>query len=484
MDKLLGFAPDADPTTPGVITSATNFIPYQNGMMGAPTGQNPLGVPALSAACHGATVVEKLDATRRIIAGTTSKLYELSSGSWSDVSKAGGYTGGSDTAWSFAQFGDATLAANGVDKIQRSTTGAFASISSAPIAEIVFSVGSFVMALDTSDATYGDQSDRWWCSASYDDSDWTPALSTLCTTARLVSSPGPITAGGRLGEYAVVYKKKAIYLGQYVGAPSVWDFIQVPGGEAGCIGKNAWCYIGSAHFIVGSDNFYLFDGTRPAAIGTGIVREWFFANAEPTLLYKVKCVFDRRTNSVWVFYPAVGSTVCNQAIVYHIGTERWGHCTVTIEAALDYTTSGVTIDTMNTVEVTIDEFTDYVFDSQFWLSGARALSIVNDSHQLQLMTGSTTSSGFTTGDVGDDEATSLLRKIRIRFAPGYQPTASVQMYSKQVEGDSLTTRGSGTMTDGKIDVLQSARFHRASFTFTGPARVLAVGMDLKAGGIF
>ena len=119
MDKLLGFAPDADPTTPGVITSATNFIPYQNGMMGAPTGQNPLGVPALSAACHGATVVEKLDATRRIIAGTTSKLYELSSGSWSDVSKAGGYTGGSDTAWSFAQFGDATLAANGVDKIQR-----------------------------------------------------------------------------------------------------------------------------------------------------------------------------------------------------------------------------------------------------------------------------------------------------------------------------------------------------------------------------
>ena len=35
MDKLLGFTPDMDPCVPGVITSCTNLIPYEQGMRGA-----------------------------------------------------------------------------------------------------------------------------------------------------------------------------------------------------------------------------------------------------------------------------------------------------------------------------------------------------------------------------------------------------------------------------------------------------------------
>lgn len=485
MDKLLGFAPDADPTTPGVITSCTNMVPGQTGMMGAPTGQTPTDAPALAAECRGAAVVAKLDATRRIIAGTQTKLYELSGGSWADVSKAGNYVGGTDSVWSFTQFGDSTIAANGIEAIQRSTAGAFTTIATAPIADVVFSVGSFVMAMSTSDGTYGDQSDRWWCCASYDDTSWTPSLSTLAATARLVSTPGPILSGGRLGEYAIAYKEKAIYLGQFVGAPEVWNFTLVPGGEAGCVGRDAWCDIGSAHFIVGKDNFYLFDGTRPAPIGVGVVRDWFANTVAPAQLFKVKCEYDRQNNLVWIFYPAIGSTVCNQALVYHVGTQQWGHATITVEAVLDYISSGVTITGLDGISATIDGLTDYSFDSQYWLSGGRALSVFNSSHQLQLLTGATTTSGLTTGDMGDDERFTLLKKIRVRYAPGFAPSATaVQVFGKQTEGAALTSGTTATMTDGRLDVLQSARFHRAAFTFTGPVKVLAMGIDVKPQGRF
>ena len=54
MTPLLGFAPDADPTTPGVITECTNLIPFEAGMKGAPVATS-VGAAALAAACRGIT---------------------------------------------------------------------------------------------------------------------------------------------------------------------------------------------------------------------------------------------------------------------------------------------------------------------------------------------------------------------------------------------------------------------------------------------
>lgn len=483
MDKLLGFSPDLDPTTPGVITACVNFIPYEAGMAGAPSASTSTSTPALAAACVGGVVITKLDDTRRIIAGTATKLYELSGGVWTDVSRAGNYTGGADTRWSYTQFGNATIASNLTDTMQRSASGSFADIATAPKAKIVFSVGSFVMALNTSDATYGVSQNRWWCCATFDETNWTPSVTVLCATGQLVSAPGQITAGGKLGDYAVAYKDKAIFLGQFVGAPSVWDWAQVPGGDAGCVGQDAWTDIGGAHFIVGQDNLWLFDGSRPVPIGVGQVREWFYANSNPSYRYKIQCIFDRQTNRVWIFYPSTNSTTLDSAMVYHLATKQFGLVTINIEAVLNYISAGVTIDGLSSISSTIDGLSAYSFDSQFWLSGGRALSIFNTSHQLQLMTGASTSSSYTTGDMGDDDGVSLLSKIRIRFAPGFAPTtATAQVSSKMTEGEGLTIGDTHTLNDGKFDVLQAARFHRATIAMTGDNRVLAMDATLKPMG--
>jgi hypothetical protein len=479
MIPLIGFAPDADVTTPGLITNCANLIPYQSGMEGAPEPITPSATPPLEAACIGAAVVSKLDDTRRIIAGTATKLFELSEGAWVDVSRVDGYNGGIDTRWSMTQFGDATLCANRADIIQRSTSGAFEDIAGSPKAEIIFTVGAFIMALNVND---GDEKpDGWHCSAAYDDTSWAPNLATQATAGRLVATAGRLTAGMRLGEYAIAYKQRSIYLGQYVGAPIVWDWLQVPGGDAGCVGKEAICDIGGAHFFVGDDNMWIFDGSRPVPVADGYVRQFFYDNSSPLYRYKTICVFDRHKNLVWVFYPSLDATSPDSAIVYHVNAKKWGVANRRIQAALNYISNGVTIDGLPTISSTIDGLAPYSFDSQFWLGGGKTLSIFNISHQLQSMTGASVSSSMTTGEVGDDDAVSALNKIRLRYAKA--PTsASVQTSIQQNSGEGFTVAASGAVLDGKFDLRQSARWHKATFSFSGPVKITHMDATLTAAG--
>ncbi len=479
MTPLLGFTPDMEAPTAGALVDCDQFIPYLSGMEAAPTPVTPLDVPALATACRGAVVTEKIDGSRRIIAGTATKLYELTAGAWADRSSAT-YSGGADTRWSFAQFGDDTIASNKADAMQVSSSTTFADIAGAPKAEIVYSVGSQVMALNVDDGA--DKKDGWHCCAIYDASDWVESVATQSASGRLVTKPGPITAGLSLGEYATAYKAGSVYLGQYVGAPSVWDWVPVPG-DAGCVGKEALCDIDSAHFFVGKDNFWVFDGTRPAPVGDAQVRQWFFDNADPTNLFKTKCTYDRQQNRVWIFYPSIGSSVCDSALVFHLKNKLWGRANRTIEATLNYISAGLTIDTLGTVSATFDGLPDISYDSSYWLAGARSLAAFNASHQLQALTGAALTSSFTTGDAGDDDMVTTLRRIRLRFAAGRAPSsASVATIHKMSSGDAFTAGVSVAMNDGKFDVMRSARWHRATVAMDGPARVTGIKPDLVGAG--
>ena len=475
MTPLIGFAPDADQAMPGILSDCTNLVPFVNGMEGGPSAVTPSDVPALAAACLGAAVVTNQAGTRRVYAGTTTHLYELSGGSWTDRSSAT-YTGGGDTRWSFAQFGDATLAANRADAMQRSTGGAFAAVAGAPKAEIIFSVGSQLMALNVNDGA--EKTNGWHCCAIFDDTDWATSVTTQAASGRLVATPGAILAGARLGEYAVAYKEKSIYLGQYVGAPVVWDWTPVVS-DVGCVGKEAICDIGDAHFFVGEDDFYLFDGTRPVAIGDGVIRQWFIANRSPTYKYRIKCAFDKPSGRVFVHFPSIGATACDMALVYHVKTKRWGRADRSVEALLNYISTGLTFDTWSTAGSTFDTLPSTPYDSAYWLSGAQALSAFNTSHQLQMLNGASASSSMTTAEAGDDDMVSLLKRVRLRYASGYGPSAAaIQTHFKMNSGDAFTNGDSGTIDDGKFDMLKSARWHRAAISFTGPVRVTHVDAEI------
>jgi len=150
---------------------------------------------------------------------------------------------------------------------------------------------------------------------------------------------------------------------------------------------------------------------------------------------------------------------------------------------VDYIESGGTIDGMAAVIPTIDGWSVVSFDSPYWTSGARTLAYFDTSHQLKSLVGASVDSSFSTGHAGYDDTVTLLSKIRLRFAPGYKPTtAVVTTYSTMTEGDAMTERATGSLNDGKFDVLQAARFHRADFSFTGDVRVVGISASLKHQG--
>lgn len=480
MTPIAGYAPDADPTTPGVIVDCVNMVPTLRGMAGAPSPVAPLGVGALSSDARGAGVTTNTAGARRIFVGTQTALMELAGGTWTDRSKSGGYVGGPESRWSLAQFGDYTIASNGVDTMQASSTAAFANITEAPKAKIVVSAANFVLAFNTSESTYGVQGDRWWCSAFQDHTHWTPSLSTQATTGRLIGDGGEITAAVRMGEQVVAFKKTSIHVGTYVGTPVVWQWAQVPG-EIGCVGPEAAADLGGACMFVGHSNIWLFDGsTRPVPVSEGSVRQWFFDNCSPKYRYRTIVHADKQNGRVWIFFPGNTSTTGqpDRCLVYHLGRKEWGRADIAAQCALNSVTPSVSFDT---VPGTFDALPNVAFDSQYWLDGGVVPAVVNGSRQLVALVGAAGASSFTTGDLGDDDAATMLRRARLRFLrkPG---TATAQGFTKSGEGEALTAVGSASMNDSGFDLRQSARWHRLRFSFTGDVEVTGLRVDTVPAG--
>lgn len=473
MTVLIGYAPDIDQTIDGVITDCDAFVPNEKGMQAAPSAQDP-GIDALASACSGAAAVRKLDNSVRLIAGTSTKLYELTATTWTDRTRASGgdYALGADNFWRFAQFGDTTLAAAKSDVLQFSSSTTFANVVksavTAPKASIVETVGNFVFLFDTNETSFGDSPNRWWCAALGTYDDWTPSITTQSATGVLTSAPGRIFAGKRFGDQIVAYKERAMYVATYVGSPQIWNWQQVPG-EAGCNSQEAVVNIGSAdnpvHIFMGADDFWRFDGARPVPIGAP-VRKTIYAELDITYANRIKTLHDRINSRIYFYYPSrSGAGALDSCVVYHYRTNKWGRDDRNIEAALEYLSGSITWDTFpystwDTIPATLS------WDSPFWTSGNLTAGIFNTSHKLNSLDGVATNSMFTTGDFGDDDNFYLLQRVKPKWL--VKPiSATMTNYYKQSEGDTLTTGNVNIMGKSRFDLLISSRWHRLQFNTVG-----------------
>jgi hypothetical protein len=94
----------------------------------------------------------------------------------------------------------------------------------------------FVMLADYDDGT--NTGDGWFCSGIFDYTTWTPSITTQCTKGRLVDTPGRITGLVGYGTTFVAFKQDSMYLANYVGSPSVFQWQLIPG-VVGCRSKEA-----------------------------------------------------------------------------------------------------------------------------------------------------------------------------------------------------------------------------------------------------
>lgn len=481
MTPLIGFAPDRDPFTPGVITACDNMVPAMDGFKAAPSPQS-IGVSALAATALGAAQVIKLDDSRRLFAGTSSALYEWSGSSWTDRSKGGGYSLGASEQWHFVQWGDVTIACGGIgETLQDSTTGAFADIAGAPKATCLDATQGFVM-VGNYDAGSGAVADGWKCCALYDYTDWTDDVDTQAASGRLIETQGAIKAVKALGGDFVAYKNGSMFLGQFVGAPLIWQWRMVSN-EIGAPGPGAVVPVDSLHIFMGAQDFYAFDGSRPVPIGSDI-REWFFGSQlDPVYKGKVRSLHNKDAGIVYFFYPSrdQGSGNLDKWVAYNYRTQKWGAGSLNIECAVDWKSGGYTMNGLDSLASTMDALPQIPFDDPFWSSSRSVPAIINTSHVVQTLNGVSTGMSITTGDVGDDSTYSQLMFVRPRYSLKPMTAQATNFYRNDLD-DTITSDVTVSSLDGKHDFLRVSRWHRMRLDVTGDCSVSAMYFKLQGMG--
>lgn len=479
--QLTQFAPDADPTQ-GSLVYCENVIGTPRGYRGAPTPSST-GVAALASACLGAALVKNIEGQATLYAGTGTKLYKLGTTTWDDVTRTSGGDYSTTYRWRFAQFGNDTVAVSRGVNTQRFASGGtdFADLSGAPKARVCFSVGDFIFLLGTNEATYGDQADRWWCSAYLDVTDWTPAIATQCTTGRLLDTPGPLTAGIKLGEYAVVFKAKAIYVGAYAGPPVVWDFARITD-TIGAVSHECVQNIGQALLFCDVDGFYQFDGSSVQSISNGKISDWYKSKLDADNAQKICSMQARDSKTVYWFFPVSGGDGSLSAwISYHWPTGKFGYGTQSIEVTVDYAPAAMDYDAFGARYSTYADLPDVTFESSLFQSGSDVPAVFNASHVICTLDGATGSASITTGDIGQDGAITLMKRVRNRYLDAPDSATLTNYYSDQV-GTSYTQDVTTTEQSGKFDLLRSARWHKIKLDTTGNFELAGADVTLVNDG--
>ena len=480
---LLEWNPDTNETNPGVITEVSCMVPSMKGYKGTPAPVS-IGLEALTAAVRSASIITTLDGTNIMFAGTQTNIYKAGTLAWTDVTRISGiYTGSAFSKWRFAQQGNITLGVNRVDDCQKFNYASdtdFSDLSAMPISGVVEAVGQFILVGDYINPVGDvDTPDGWACSAIGDYTDWTADIDTQCVYGRLLDTPGKITAIKRLGDYAIYYKRKSMYLARYVGTPTAWEFSLISD-TVGAVSQESVVKVGQQHYFLGEDNFYMYDSAQIVPIGEQI-KQWFSSNVNRKYIENVQAVHDRNNGYVYWFYPSVSSATLNSYVAYHYRSGRWGRGDITIEAATEYIATNNTYAEVKAAFVLYSSYEGLLYSDFIVSEGTPKPAIFDTSHLLKTITGGSCACSFTPNIMGTDSEISLIRRIRPRYLKAPLTATLTNYYTDQL-GSAFATDKTTSEVSGKFDVIRSARWHKGKFDFTGDIEITGLDVEAKYAG--
>jgi hypothetical protein len=476
---MLKFAPDFDPTTPEILTAIDDYVPTVRGYEAM--FDEVVQTQALADTVRGAFLATKLDGSNRLIAGQATSLQEYVDGAW--VSR-GTYTTSTEK-WRFAQFGDATLAVRPDLAIQQSTSTSFSAISGAPKAKVIAVCQGFVMVCNYDDGV--DQlSDGWFCSGIYDHTQWTPSVATQCANGRLMDTPGDITAIHRLGDDLIIFKRDSCYHARYVGPPVIWE-IRLISPDIGCSSPDGVTNVGGTALIWASEtDLWMYNGMGvPTSIGDG-VREFWRTDSFPTYRNLSIARHDPANYRAFIWYVSGAGIVDKKPdkyLCYNYRSGLWGGGTKIVDDVVRYQ-SDLTYDDMGQILSIYDNVPPETYGSDLWAEAKKeAMVVVNPDHIVATLTGTPLTCSFTTGDMGETDQFTLLRRVtpKLLVTPD---SAELTYYGKQHLDDAQVANGTVTLDSRKrFDLLKSARWHRIKFQTTGECEISGFKADLVNQGV-
>ena len=340
----LFYAPDLDQSwdiNPGVLNLVNNYVPTKRGTWvnyaNGPT-QNMADPGTWAIGTYGTPITGYIfkavaggSASARMFvcsAKTHFRILELTSaGVVTDRSK-GAVDYSACTNWTMTAAGNAIIAANGVDKLQVSTGGAFADMAGGEPtgAQCLAANLGFILAGNMGDGT---NADAWGCSALGNYASWTPSLATQAANGRLLDTPGPIRAMVSLRDAVIAYKDDSIYVGNYIGDTVngvIWGW-QVISDKIGCSSPHGVAVLNNVHYFLHKTGVYAFDGTQVSNIGNGVQRETLRRVADVSALAFAQSGVDEQEGVVYFGFPlGPTGTEVQFTLMLNVNTGRWGGC--------------------------------------------------------------------------------------------------------------------------------------------------------------
>jgi hypothetical protein len=442
---------------PGCL-QANNVISYGDGYK--PFNTLATFSNALDNRAQGLANLVSTDGTRKTFAGDSSKLYELDNATFSDVSKSGGYTVSQFDKWSITIFGNTVIAAalgQNIQKFEIGTDTEFSDLTSLST-KFVTVVRDFLVTGHNSSQT---QRVRW--SALNDPTDFTVSQATQSDFQDLVGDHGPVT-GLNGGEFLTVFMQNAIFRGDYVGTPLIFQFTKV-NNTHGAIQSGSISTLGHLSFYLSEDGFYMFDGRVSKPIGANKINKFFFDDYNLAYADRISSAIDPVNNLIiWAYASNVSGGVLDKLIMYNYTTQRWTTADVSLQILGQSQTPGFTLEQLDDINSSIDAL-DVSFDSPIWAAGRIQLSAFNNDKKLGVFSNTPDTSSFTTTELDAEGRRSVIRSVRPIIDGG---TVTVQVGSRPKQGDDVVFNSAVSLNDsGEAPMRQTNRYHRIKTNITG-----------------
>lgn len=459
---------------------ARNCLPAANGY--GPMPQYNSVSTALTAYPRGAQQVRDDTDTVLQYAGDATKLYRNVSDTWTDSSKVGGYSNGTEDQWEFAPWYNTIIATNWADSPQTLTLGGttFADLTTALRFKHIAVVRDFVVAGYTWDATDGNVPWRVrWC-AFQDPTDWTVSASTQADYNDMTQRKIQRVFGG---EYGVVFQDESITRMTYVGAPIVFQFDEVVPG-LGLLAPGGAVRVNDVIYFLSPKGFYkLTAGSRLEAIGSNRIDETVLADLDRSYLYRVSAIGDPLNHRVFFGYPGAGSSngQPNKILCYDFARDRWTEITQVHELLWEASSAGVTLEGLDSLYSDVDSIPVSLDDTLF-VGGQRSVAMFDSSYKHGFFSGSPMEATIETSEVMlDPSHRSRVNKFR-PLIEGTNVTVTARIGSRNDLLDDVEyTESLSPRTGGIFPCRRNARFQRLELTISGEwTRALGVLVPQEA----
>lgn len=225
------------------------------------------------------------------------------------------------TSWSLDNWGEYLVACATSDgnlyEWQLNTSNPAAQISNSPASckGLIVTEERFLFALQAG----GNLRKVAWCDRE-DNTNWTPSATNEAGDIELQTS-GEIMCAARMRGRTIILTNTDAHIATYQGPPYVYGFERV-GTACGTISRKGLVAIDQGAFWIGSESFYMFDGSVARQMRCD-VQDYVFENMNKNQQSKVFAVHNSEYGEIWWFYPSQDSLECNQYVAYDYLENHW-----------------------------------------------------------------------------------------------------------------------------------------------------------------